>query len=328
MKTAIGLFSELGDRLRDFGNDADTQRIAGAACRANGWFTLPEIRRAVGAVADRMLRPEALASWLAAYPVPVTRPRRVLVVMAGNIPLVGFFDLLCVVASGHRCVVKPSAKDSVLIRYVIGLLQAIDPDVAIELYDGKSPVDAVIATGSNNARRHFQARYAGIPTLLRGSRQSVAVLSGEETSEQLAGLADDIWAYSGLGCRSVSRLFLPEGCRLRLEMPRMNPKFRNDYLRTRALLTMSGRPFLDLGCAAAVEQEEFSASLSLLACTRYRDFSEVETWLAAHDEEIQCVVSECVAHSRRTGFGCAQSPSLTDWPDDRDVLAWLTTNVK
>lgn len=328
MKKAIGLFCALGDRFRNFGNDADTQRIAREACLANGWFSPHEIRRAAAAIAERMLRRDALEEWLAAYPVPVAAPRRVLVVMAGNIPLVGFFDLLCVVASGHRCLVKPSAKDSVLIRYTVEQLRSIDPDVAIDFYDGLSPVDAVIATGSNNARRTFQSRYAGIPTLLRGHRQSVAVLSGRETPRQLAGLADDIWAYSGLGCRSVSHLFLPEGYRLRLEMPPMNPKFRNDYLRTRALLTMTGRPFLDLGCAVAVEQEEFAASLSLLTCTRYRSLSQVDAWLAVHDQELQCVVSECIGHSRRTGFGCAQSPALTDWPDDLDTMAWLTHEVK
>ena len=328
MKKAIGLFSALSDRLRNFGNDAETQRIAREACLANGWFSPLEIRRAVTAIAERMLRRDALETWLAAYPVPVAAPRRVLVIMAGNIPLVGFFDLLCVVASGHRCLVKPSAKDSVLMHYIVGQLRAVDPAVAIDFYDGESPVDAVIATGSNNARRAFRSRYAHTPTLLRGHRQSVAVLSGNETPAQLDGLADDIWAYSGLGCRSVSHLFLPEGYRLRLKMPPMSPKFRNNYLRTRALLTMTGRPFLDLGCAVAVEQEEFAASLSLLTCSFYRSLSEVGAWLAAHDHEVQCVVSECIEHSRRAGFGCAQSPALTDWPDNLDTMAWLTHEVK
>lgn len=328
MKKVVDLFAALGERLRNFGNDAETQRVVAEACRANPWFMPQEIRRAAVALADGMLRRQALETWLAPYPVPVAAPRRVLVVMAGNIPFVGFFDLLCVVASGHRCVVKPSAKDSVSIRYVVEQLQELAPGTAIEFHDGHSPVDAVIATGSNNARRYFQARYAHISALLRGSRQSVAVLSGSETPRQLAGLADDIWAYSGLGCRSVSRLFLPAGCRLRLAMPPMNPKFRNDYLRTKALLTMNKRPFIDLGCAVAVEQQEFSASLSMLAYSHYRQLSEVEAWLAAHDEEIQCVVSECLGHSRRTGFGRAQSPALTDWPDDLDVMKWLTEKVE
>lgn len=324
MKDAIGLFSALGERLRGFGSDPQTRRVVADACRANAWFSPREVRRAAGAITDRMLRREALEQWLSAYPVPTAAPRRVLVIMAGNIPLVGFFDLLCVVASGHRCIVKPSAKDTVLMQYVIGQLLDINPGIPVEFYDGSQEPDAVIATGSDNARRHFQAHYAGKPTLLRGHRQSAAVLSGRETPEQLSGLSDDIWAYSGLGCRSVSRLFLPEGCELRLSMPSMNPKYRNNYLHTRALLTMTGRPFIDLGCAVAVEQTGFPTSLSQIAYTRYRDLGEVEAWLAAHDAELQCVVSECVGHSRRTGFGCAQSPGLTDYPDDLDTMAWLS----
>lgn len=326
-KEVIELFTALGERLRNFGSDTATQQIAAEACRANAWFSSQEIRRATTAIAERMLCRETLETWLGAYPVPVAVPRRVLVIMAGNIPLVGFFDLLCVVAAGHRCVIKPSGKDTVLMQYVVDTLRSIDPDVAIEFYDGTSPIDAVIATGSNNARRHFHARYAGIPALLRGHRQSAAVLSGNETPEQLAALADDLWAYSGLGCRNVSMLFLPQGCPLNLRMPPMNPKFRNDYLRTRALLTMAGQPFIDLGCAVAVEQTDFPASLSCIAYSRYQDISEAEAWLAAHDDEIQCVVTEAIAHSRRTGFGYAQSPAPTDWPDDRDVMAWLTREV-
>ncbi len=247
MKSAIELFSALGRRLADFGGDVPTQEVAERACRANGWFTPADVRRAVAAIADGMLRRDRLETWLAPYPVPVAVPRRVLVVMAGNIPLVGFFDLLCVLAAGHRCLVKPSAKDRVLTEYVVGMLRELDPEVPVGFYDGLSPVDAVIATGSDNANRYFRTQYAGIPALLRGSRQSVAVLSGRETEAQLEGLADDIWAYSGLGCRSVSLLFVPEGYDLRLRMPAVNEKYRNNYRQQKALLTMTGRPFRDLG---------------------------------------------------------------------------------
>ena len=239
MKSAIELFSALGRRLADFGGDAPTQEVAERACRANGWFTPADVRRAVAAIADGMLRRDRLETWLAPYPVPVAVPRRVLVVMAGNIPLVGFFDLLCVLAAGHRCLVKPSAKDRVLTEYVVGMLRELDPEVPVGFCDGSSPVDAVIATGSDNANRYFRTQYAGIPALLRGSRQSVAVLSGRETEAQLEGLADDIWAYSGLGCRSVSLLFVPEGYDLRLRMPAVNEKYRNNYRQQKALLTMT-----------------------------------------------------------------------------------------
>ena len=163
MKSAIELFSALGRRLADFGGDAPTQEVAERACRANGWFTPADVRRAVAAIADDMLRRDRLETWLAPYPVPVAVPRRVLVVMAGNIPLVGFFDLLCVLAAGHRCLVKPSAKDRVLTEYVVGMLRELDPEVPVGFYDGSSPVDAVIATGSDNANRYFRTQYAGIP---------------------------------------------------------------------------------------------------------------------------------------------------------------------
>lgn len=325
MKNAIDLFSELGVRLRGFGGDDVTRAVMNAACRANGWFTPAEVRRAVGAIARDMLSREKLETWLADYPaVPVVAPRRVLVVMAGNIPLVGFFDLLCTVVSGHRCLIKLSAKDSVLMEYIVALLRDIDDSAPVEFYDGVSPVDAVIATGSDNANRYFRARYAGIPSLLRGSRQSAAVLSGDETPEQLAGLADDIWAYSGLGCRSVSLLFLPEGYEPTLQMPPVNDKYKNNYLQVRALLAMQGHPFLDLGAAVAVEQRAFPTALSQISYTHYKTPDEVAGWLAVHDDELQCVVTECLPHSRRAAFGCAQSPALTDYPDNRDVIAWLT----
>ena len=305
MKNMIETFSALGARLLGFGDDDATRAVIDSACRANGWFTPADIRRAVRAIACDMLQREKLEAWLANYPVlPVAEPRRVLVVMAGNIPLVGFFDLLCVLVSGHGCLVKPSAKDSVLMEHVVGLLREI-------------------ATGSDNANRYFRAHYAGIPSLLRGSRQSVAVLSGRETPEQLAGLADDIWAYSGLGCRSVSLIFAPEGYEPALQIPPVNDKYINNYRQQRALLEMQGRPFVDLGCAVAVEQCAFPAALSRIAYAHYATLDEVVAWLAGHDGELQCVVTGCLPHSRRAGFGCAQSPALTDYPDDRDVLAWL-----
>lgn len=324
MKKPIDLLIGLGECLTNFGEDARSQQAIARACRANGWFSPAEVRRAVAAIVREMLSPEPLRAWLDRYPVPVAAPRRVLVVMAGNIPLVGFFDLLCVVASGHRCLVKPSAKDRVLTEYMVGLLHEIDPETSVEQTDELSAADAVIATGSDNANRHFRSRYGGTPALLRGSRHSVAVLSGRETSEQLAGLADDIWAYSGLGCRSVSLVFLPEGADLNLRMPEMNVKYRNNYRQTRALMTMSGRPFVDLGAAVAVEQRAFPTSLSQIAYSRYASLAEVERWLAEHDDELQCVVSDTVRHSRLAGFGRAQSPSLTDYPDDRDVMAFLS----
>lgn len=323
MERTIALFAELGRRLGTFGRDETSRRIIRRAEQENGWFTEPEIRRAVEALRSEMLDEVRLRAWLAPYRVPVAVPRDVLVIMAGNLPLVGFFDLLCVLASGHRCLVKPSSKDRVLIGYAIDELKRIDPATRVGYYDNALLPDAVIATGGDNANRYFRARFPGIPALLRGSRQSVAVLSGDETPEQLAGLSDDVFAYSGLGCRNVSLLFLPDGCEPTLAPPPMSPKYYNNYMQQHALLTLQGRSFRDCGGALLLPMRDFPPALSCIAYSHYERADEVSAWLEAHDGEVQCVVSDCLQHTRRVSFGRAQSPALTDYPDDRDVMDFL-----
>lgn len=323
MERMIELFAALGERLRSFGADAASRETAAAACRANGWFSVDEICRSMRTIASGMLQPKVLRDWLMRYPLPVRTPRRVLVVMAGNIPAVGFFDLLCVLCSGHACRYKPSTKDEVLMDFLAAELRRLAPDLPLKRYEASDPVDAVIATGSDQAARHFRARYAALPTLLRGSRQSVAVLSGRETSEQLAGLADDVWTYSGLGCRSVSLIFAPEGYEPLLQVPPVNQKYKNNYRQQKALFRMAGKPFSDLGSALLVEQTGFPKPLSVVAIARYRSLDEVADWLRMHDREIQCVVTDALPHPRRAAFGWAQAPALTDWPDGIDLLAWL-----
>lgn len=323
MKNAIELFAELGDRLRSFGDDPQSRAAIERSCDDNAWFSPADIRRAVGAIVETMLDRSRLEAWLAAYPLPAAVARRVAVVMAGNIPAVGFFDLLCVVAAGHCCVAKLSSKDRALMEHLIAQLREIDQSVAIDICDDPLSVDALIATGGDNAVRHFRMRYAGIPSLLRGSRHSVAVLSGRETEADLEALSDDIWAYSGLGCRSVSLLLLPHGYTPRLRMPLMNAKYRNNYRQTRALFGMTGREFVDWGAAVAVEQQEFPLPLSCIALARYDTLAEAEAWLAQHDDRLQCVVSRCVRHDRRVDFGRAQHPGLCDYADAKDTMAWL-----
>ncbi len=324
MTPLINTFVELGRRLADFGHDPATEAVIEAAVWENPWFTAESIRAAVEAIRHEMLDRTRLEAWLQPYRIPVGTPKRVLAVMAGNIPLVGFFDLLCVAVSGHRCLVKPSSKDRILITYILDTLHAVDPALPVALYDGTTPPDAVIATGSDNTNRYFRAAYAGIPTLLRGSRQSVAVLSGNESDADLRGLAEDIWLHGGLGCRNVSLLLLPDGMPFPpLRPPQLHPKYRNNYRQTKALIEMTSGRCIDLDGAAAVEQEEFPNALSLIAYRRYRSLEEAAAWLEKHDREIQCVVTRCLDHPRRVGFGAAQHPRLTDYPDAVDVVAFL-----
>lgn len=324
MTNTINTFVEFERRLADFGRTPATEAVIEAAVRENPWFTADSICAAVEAIRHEMLDRTRLEAWLHPYRIPVGTPQRVLVVMAGNIPLVGFFDLLCVTVSGHHCMVKPSSKDRILIAYILDTLHAVDPTLPVGLYDGSTVPDAVIATGSDNTNRYFRTAYAGIPTLLRGSRQSVAVLSGDESEADLQGLAEDIWLHNGLGCRNVSLLLLPDRMSFPpLRPPQLHPKYRNNYRQTKALLEMTGRHCIDLDGAAAVEQEEFPNALSLLAYHRYRSLKEAAAWLKAHDREIQCVVTRCLDHPRRVDFGTAQHPRLTDYPDAVDVVAFL-----
>lgn len=326
MKTPVDIWAELGARLSSFGQDAASREVIARACQKNDWFEPEEIVDAVRSIREEFLSRDKIERWLACYERPATLPSRtVLVVMAGNIPLVGFFDLLCVLASGHACRVKPSSKDTVLIGYVVDLLRTIDPAIPLRMAEQGERLDAVIATGSDNANRYFRMLFGGIPSLLRGSRQSVAVLSGRETAAELSGLEEDIFAYSGLGCRNVSLLFLPRGYMPELRCTALNEKYRRNYLRERALLRMCRMPFVDLDGAVLCEDRSFPAALSRIHYTFYDSLADVEAWLAAHDDRLQCVVSQCVRHSRRVAFGRAQHPGLTDYADDVDTMRFLGT---
>lgn len=326
MNRIVDTLVALGKRLEGFGKEPISAAVIRKACEANGWFTPDSVCTAVEAIRCEMLDRAKLTTWLASYAVPVTTPKNILIIMAGNIPLVGFFDLLCVVASGHRAWVKPSSKDRVLIDFMVEQLREIDPLIAIAYADPTYQPDAVIATGSDNTNRYFRATYGAIPTLLRGSRQSVAVLAGDETEGELCGLAEDIWLHNGLGCRNVSLVMLPEGCAFpALCPPQLHPHYRDNYRQVRAVRTMTESPFMDLDGALAVEQHDFPHALCEIAYFHYRSIEEVEAWLSAHDTALQCVVSRCVKHPRRVDFGQAQHPALTDYPDAVDVVAFLET---
>lgn len=314
-----------------FGSDARTQAVARDAVTANPWFSEDGIVVAARNIAGNMLSRRALDEWLASYPsLPAAEPRDVLLVMAGNIPFVGFQDLLCVLSAGHRALVKMSSKDRVLMSYIIDELRDISPGIAVAGYDGCEIPGAVIAMGGDNAVRALRNRYSGLPAMLRGNRSSLAVLSGNETSGQMAGLAGDILSYSGLGCRNVSLVFVPYGYDIDLLASalqewdgRINPKYFNNYLQTKALLNMSGVPFTDCGYCVLREDFGFPAAVSCVNYIRYISDETVADWIGAHDAEIQCIAGE-IAHGRAVGFGRTQSPGLADYPDGCDTMQFLS----
>ncbi len=329
MKSTVHIFSELGARLAEFGSDDVSRSVVVRAVAENEWFSVSDIRYAVEAIRNEMLDAEKIEAWLSHYP-PATNSdaKRVAIIMAGNIPLVGFFDLMCVIASGNIPYVKPSSKDCALEEYVEQLLREIEPQLRIEKYIEGAVYDAVIATGGESANLYFRSAFAGVPCLLRGSRHSVAVLSGEESEIEIWDLADDIFTHSGLGCRNVSLVFVPKGYKLSLPTRKMSHSYHNNYLQCRALLTMHGAKFEDLGEALLVRQSkaEFPRFLSQVNVVEYTDLSAVQQWLAENDELLQCVVSDIDGlHSRCVPFGQAQSPTLFDYADERDTMQFLAS---
>ena len=322
MKYIVDIFSALGERFTRFGSDENSNRIIEEAIAANGWFTRVDILRAVEAIRVEMLDRAKLENWLKNY-TKSAQPKRVAVIMAGNIPLVGFFDLLCVLAAGHECHLKPSSKDGVMMRYIVEQLRDIDPNIAIYNYSADAAYDMAIATGGDDANAYFREHFTGTRTLLRGSRHSVAVLNSKESAEELRALYNDITAYSGLGCRSVSMLFVPQGYIPAFECGvAENAKLKRNVQAMRATLTIEGAEFWDAGAFIMRRGEDFAQSLAVVTIREYADIEDVKAWLNSNAEHIQCVVSNLGIEGSQP-LGRAQYPALMDYADGVDTMRFL-----
>ena len=317
MKSFVDIFAELGARMVNIPTSVIEQ-----AERENEWFC--QIPTAMDAICSQMLDRNKLELWISGYNIIPHRAKRVAIVMAGNIPAVGFADLLYTIASGNIPVVKYSSKDRVLMQYIVKQLLDIEPQLEIETFEQSSVIDAVIATGSDSAALHFRSLFGDIPSLIRGSRHSVAVLSGQESLEEIKSLSRDIFTYSGLGCRNVSLIFAPQGFDFELYIPTLPKGFTNNYRHTKALRTMQSLPFTDCNGALVVEGEpEFPRHISQINICRYNNIEQVKEWLAEHDSRIQCVVSSINVHPRTVALGQAQYPTLNDYADNVDVMKFL-----
>lgn len=326
----ISPFLELGHVLRARLADGSMDQVIAASCDENPWFTKESVTDAIEAICSQMLTTEKLSGWLDRYGnITLTPGKRVGVIMAGNIPLVGFLDMLSVLVCRGVCIIKPSSKDNVLIRYVAELILGIDPSAGIEYLDDNSVPDAVIATGGDLASNYFHRRYGNIPTIIRGNRTSVAILDGKESADMLNGLHEDIFKYCGLGCRNVSHLFLPRGydvkalCRRLSAKPIDNQSYLNEYRQNKALYSMLGREFIDGGFFTFSEGSQWSDKLSNIVYTFYDSRTEADRWIEANDPHIQCVVASESSHPRHVVPGMAQYPGPGDYPDGIDIINFL-----
>ena len=333
MKTnyRIEPFVCLGETLLGRIRDRSAESVIAKSTEQNPWFTPQDVSRAIRAICSDMLRRETLERWIGRYPRPEGfAARRIGLVTAGNLPLVGFADLMYVLVCGHACLLKPSSKDRVLMDYVVSLLREIDPSIDVRPLGDERP-DALIATGSDTTRLHFESAYPGIPKLLRGSRSSVAVLRGDENTGEIERLSEDIFLYSGMGCRSVGRIFVPSDYDLsRLLDPLMrhgtpSQGYRNAYRQARALRIMHGRPFTDGGFFLLEEDDDGIPEAGTIVCTRYENLSEIDRWIGDNDPHLQCIVAarHTLRHPRRVDFGRAQHPGPEDYADGIDVMEFL-----
>jgi hypothetical protein len=303
-----------------------------AAKNHNGWFTEDNLKHSCKSWSEA-LSEENLKKWVSKYSFSETTPKTVAVIMAGNIPLVGFHDFTSVLMSGNHILVKQSSNDKQLLPLLADYLQHIEPGFKgrIRFSDEVlSGFDAVIATGSNNTARYFDHYFSKYPHIIRKNRNSVAVLTGDETDRELQSLADDIFMYFGLGCRNVSKLFIPVGYDFENFFKAMfswkdiiqNNKYINNYDYNKAVYLMSGINLLDNEFMLLKKDPGFSSPIAVVFYEYYKNYEAVEKTLLNHTKQIQCVVSKS-GISGEVPFGCAQAPQLWDYADGVDTLDFL-----
>ncbi|MGV3561475.1 acyl-CoA reductase [Larkinella arboricola] len=330
----IATFVQLGDFLKNPENGAEMQESTQRAYASNHWFTPEYATKALLAIADEYLNEEKLSAWIKGYNVTIENPKNVGVVMAGNIPAVGFHDLMCVLLSGHRLMAKLSTPDFVLINYLIKKIIEINPafDSFIQISERLNQADAYIATGSSNSARYFEYYFSKKPHIIRRNRSSVAVLTGEETDEDLNALGNDALDYFGLGCRNVSTLFVPQEYDfipfLRVLEPRAfqftsHHKYNNNYDYNKSIYLINGVPHYDNGFLLLTENEGLVSPISTLYYQRYFDQDDLAAKLSKHSENIQCVASLNGFYPGSVALGQTQHPGLSEYADGVDTMAFL-----
>ncbi len=297
----------------------------------NSWFTNDNILFSLDSWANALTK-DNLSKWTSNHTFQNSE-KKVAVIMAGNIPLVGFHDFLSVLISGHTVLVKQSSSDTNLMPFLAKYLEHVEPSFKdkIEFTEGNlTNFDAVIATGSNNTARYFEHYFKGKPSIIRKNRNSVAVLTGKESDTELANLSNDVFQYFGLGCRSVSKLFVPQGYNFDAFFNGMytkkeiinNAKYANNYDYNKAVYLMSLFDLLENGFLMIKEDESYSSPIATVFYEYYSDINQLKEKLNTDADKIQCVVSNGILDSE-IAFGETQNPQLWDYADGINTLEFL-----
>ena len=328
LKERISLFSSLGELIKN-SLDAKFEEKINQAIQLNPWFTKHHIKTSFDSI-SQMLEEENLVNWICSYNLSETKSKDVLIITAGNIPIVGFHDLLCVLISGHKAILKISSKDNILMKYIIELLISIDSRIAdyIVIVDDvvKSKYDALIATGSDNSSKYFNYYFKDYKSIIRKNRRSVAILNGEETDEDLKQLAKDIFLYFGLGCRNVSKLYLPSG----YDTDKLfnaffdykdvinHLKYSNNYDYNKTVYLMNSEKLLDNGFVLLKEDKSIQSPVATVFFEYYNNRSDLNDFIEENKVLFQCIVSKDDIE-----FGQTQFPKINDYSDQVDTIEFL-----
>lgn len=342
LRERLDLLAELGHYLRS-GGDAELDAAIQKSYLENPWFTEANTRNALNAIAGAFLDQEKLEAWAKQYGISkIQHPDKTIgLVMAGNIPLVGFHDWLCVFVAGQRAKIKLSDKDKRLLPLLVKKMgewahESWEYTGFVPENEPLKDFDAVIATGSNNTARYFEQYFGKYPHIIRRNRNGVAVLNGLETMADLYALGRDIFTYFGLGCRNVSKLYVPHGYHFDTLLEALHEyrdiihhdKYKNNFDYNLTLLILNQVPYKNNGCLLLTEESSLKARIASIHYEYYDDVFDIDARLAEKKDEIQCVVS----HVNLRGFavlpfGKSQEPGLSDYADGVDVMRFLTELV-
>lgn len=300
----------------------------------NPWFTRKNIEYAFDSLCE-MLDEEQLTAWAQHYDVEKSDTKTIALVLAGNIPMVGFHDVLCVLICGHRLHVKLSSKDTVLMTYVLQTLQSIEPQwcnyIKVESHIVKG-FDAIIATGSSNSSRYFEYYFEKYPHIIRKNRNSVAVVFEDDTTDIYTKLASDIFNYFGLGCRNVSKLYVPEDFSVShffeaiqsYDYIAAHSKYMNNYEYNKSIYLVGSQEHYDNGFVLLKPEVAISSPLAVVYFEKYLNIADVQDYLQLYSSNIQCIVSTRDAFCKKNVLpGNTQRPSLWEYADDIDTMKFL-----
>ncbi len=304
----------------------------------NKWFVVDNIKKSLAAIKDNFLDKEKLEDWISKYQVAdINTNKKIGIIMAGNIPLVGFHDLLCVFITGHTAIIKLSSKDEILMKHIFKLFYKINPktkDLIIKKERLKN-IDAIIATGSNNSYRYFEYYFGKLPNIIRKNRNGVAVLTGNENEEDLVNLSYDVFDYFGLGCRNISKIYVPEKYNFDSFIPildrhqylKEHNKYMNNYDYNLAIAMLNKDKIYQGEVFFLKEDISYLSRISNLHYEEYSDLEQLKRRISNDEELIQVTATKTgvlLDFDREVCFGDTQKPSLDDYSDGIDIMEFLT----